>query len=334
MIEDNLIEAFDQCHINHTLILRERQLISKNIQPIARALFNDQHIMAIDFSNNEISNEGTEYLTKTISTMKRLLKLDLSGNFILSEGIRFLTGVHLSNLVELNLSFNPFGDEGVTHLSKLLHNLINLKKLYLSCCELKNLDTVSMNLKNLQSFDISLNENISGESIRRCLSELSAFKIEDLNLSFTSDYSDFSDDISKFFSVGGQQQINELNLTGCGLNDDNVKELLESLKSYSGIKTLRLSDNNLSWITLKYILNCKINISNVYLLSCPNMLKDLMIDEVLNGTSSNYPNIIHITLTDASLKEEQDVLENLWTKCWSFQARFNNKEGKIKLFKD
>lgn len=308
--------------------------MAKNIQPIFRALTNDRNIITVDISNNEISNEGINYLAKSVSSMKKLLKLDLSGNFILADGISTLSSIPLNNLTELNLSFNPFGDDGIIHLSRLLDGFVNLKKLNLACCEIANFSNVSLNLKNLQSFDISFNENLSGDSVRKCLSELNAFKIEDLNLSYTAKYNDFAEDVMKFFSVGGQHQINELNLIACGLDDSGVTDILDSLKSYSSIKTLKLSENNLTCMTLKYLFNCTIPIGSIHLLGCSNLLKDLNVDEILNGSNLNYPNEINISLNKTMKRECQDLLENLWAKCWSFQARYNEKFDKMRMYID
>jgi Ran GTPase-activating protein (RanGAP) involved in mRNA processing and transport len=72
----------------------------------------------LDLHLNELRDEGAQYLCEELmDESSKLIKLDISRNGMTSLGAMFIAeGLVNSNLIDLKLCNNRFGDEGIAYL--------------------------------------------------------------------------------------------------------------------------------------------------------------------------------------------------------------------------
>lgn len=178
----------------------------------------------IEFFNicgNSIKNEGLKLIIAGLNHNSSLHSLDISHNDINSIGlVTNLEKLKISKIIELNISGNPIGNEGVIKLTESLKNFPNLKKINVSNCqiEFKGAYYLLMELQNKKRID---SVNLSGNDIRN----------------------DKFDQLKPFFAVFG---IKHLNLSKCFLGNQATFILGECLMINESIKKIDISDNKIT----------------------------------------------------------------------------------------
>ncbi|QDZ23760.1 hypothetical protein HOP50_11g63000 [Chloropicon primus] len=106
---------------------------------LSRMLSVNQNLVFVDFSYNNIDNEGAEHLAAGLLKENKIKTLYLNSNAIGSMGISKLSIsiARMNKLVSLDLSQNPIGDEGILCLLKAYKESSeesNLQSLYVDDC--------------------------------------------------------------------------------------------------------------------------------------------------------------------------------------------------------
>lgn len=201
--------------------INRNRISFEGLAEIEEVLSKNPYIEFLNLSSNSIKNEGLKLIVSGLNHNSTLHSLDVSHNDINSAGIiTALDKVKLSKLIELNLSGNPIGNEGLIKLTESLKNFQVLKKLNLSSCqiEFKGASYLLMDLQNKKRID---SVNLSGNDIR----------------------SERFEQIKPFFSVFG---IKYLNLSRCSLGNQCTFILGECLMINESIKRIDISDNKIS----------------------------------------------------------------------------------------
>ena len=177
----------------------------------------------LSLSYNDLSS-GIKESVKHIEQMKNLKALYLSNCGINNDGVVALTeslSKHCPLLKVLNLSDNNLSS-GIKESVKHIQQMKNLKALYLSNCGINN--------------DVMV---ILTDSLSKDCPQLQVLSLSDNNV---------SSGIEEFVRhIELMKNLEDLYLSNCGINNDVVVALTESLSKHCPLlKVLNLSDNNLS----------------------------------------------------------------------------------------
>lgn len=213
-------------------------------------LMNLPELEELNISNNSLSD------LRTLMGIDSLKYLDASGNAITGTAPLSM----MNGLTELHLDNNPISDFSG------LRKLIYLETLTLSATGLKDADLGYIEeLEKLTALDISGNDALSGEAVDALKKVIARCEVTHSELGYSID-------------VGGQTVLStatELDLSGCGISDiSGIQQLpyLETLslsknsisniyifqytQSRNTLKTLDLSDNEISDTTPLSSLQC------------------------------------------------------------------------------
>lgn len=168
-------------------------------------------------------------LPLSIGNLVNLKVLELSGiNLENIQGIGRLT-----NLVKLEISGMINFSEVMPNLSKLLHNLINLKELYLIHNQIENIPETIGRLTNLEKLDLRKNRT---ENIPESIGNL--INLKELNLGY-------NEIVNIPYSVGRLTNLEKLYLL-----NNQIENIPESIGDLINLKELNLSSNALLSIPL------------------------------------------------------------------------------------
>ncbi|XP_035665034.1 protein NLRC5-like [Branchiostoma floridae] len=190
----------------------------------------------IDLSHNAISDEAVPGLAEGLGSCQNLKKLNLSYNKLSVRG-DFLPP--LSNLEEIDLSHNVISDEAVPGLAEGLGSCQNLKKLNLSYNKLSVRGDFLPPLSNLEEIDLSHNAISDGAvpDLAECLASCQNLKKVNLSHNKLSVRRDFLPPLPN---------LEEIDLSNNAISVEAVPGLAEGLASCPNMRTVNLSDNNIS----------------------------------------------------------------------------------------
>lgn len=144
---------------------------TEGISALASQLSQSLYLQVLNLARNHLNDEEIILIANAVHSMYSMKVLDLSGNNCLTEGCIALKEAIISHsameaygsgLNELDLSGNPIGYEGVSHIAEALGKNDTLKSLKLSNCEIdddgmKVLQAALSTNKCLTILDISHN---------------------------------------------------------------------------------------------------------------------------------------------------------------------------------
>ncbi|XP_057685141.1 NACHT, LRR and PYD domains-containing protein 12-like isoform X2 [Corythoichthys intestinalis] len=172
--------AFPHC-ILQVLNLSECRLDKGSCHLLASVLSSPSNLTHLDLSDNKLSDEGVEILSKGLASPHCILQvlnlehcgITMRGCVSLAEALK----LNPFRLQELDLSTNNLTDEGVKHLSEgLASPYCNLKRLGLYDCRITNKGCISLaealklNPSHLQELYLRLNK--IGEEGKKVLSDV------------------------------------------------------------------------------------------------------------------------------------------------------------------
>lgn len=337
-IDQNLNSLLDLCQGTHKLSLNDHQLSSKLLQPVFKTLLHQNSLLELNLSQNFIQDDDVMYLVKSLATLTNLKILNLSGNKITADGIKNLSQIWANDsniyleLTDLELSFNPIRNESLPFLAKFCNNLNNLKSLKISSCEITNFIDENLNFPALHQLDLSYN-CLNIESIRKVLINLNSCHMTSLNLSFCATEEGIAEHIAVFLNSGTCQNLNELSLMSCNLNDADIWEIIRSIPNSIIIESLKLTGNSkLTSISFKMLLNSK-KFKYIKLIGCDKLLIDFI--EVENELGEyKFPERIMLTLGKNDKLHQIEKLKRIWKKCWDERWRIKCCDMNVVLFID
>ncbi|XP_057677392.1 NACHT, LRR and PYD domains-containing protein 12-like [Corythoichthys intestinalis] len=267
------------------LTLRECGLDKGSCHLLASVLSSPSNMKHLDLSQNDLSDEGVEILSKELASPNcKLESLDL-WNCKLGKGSCHPLASVLSspsNLKSLSLSLNNLSDEGVEILSKgLASPHCTLESLRLMECGLSKsschlLTSVPSSPSNLKSLDLSYNN-------------LSDKRVEILSKGLASP----------------NCTLEKLSLWNCNLDKGSCDLLASVLSSPSNLKRLDLRGNNLSdegvEILSKGLASPNCTLEKLILMECD---LDKGSCHLLASVLSSPSNMKHLDLYDNGLSDE------------------------------
>ena len=154
--EKNIIDSLSLKHVRFsTEAVRHLAVVLPFLKQITSADFTDMLLQPEDFeilspsigklinlkdlalTGNQMK-EGSKYLVKPLQNLKNLEVLDLTDCCIDAIGITVLCEglCCLNQLILINLSMNPIGDEGAQALSKIMNTMPLLAQIEMFSCEI------------------------------------------------------------------------------------------------------------------------------------------------------------------------------------------------------
>lgn len=334
----------------HKLIITSQIFQLKVSKPFFKCLSYENNLSVLDLSHNFLQDEGVNTLAKALATVKHLTTLNLSGNLITATGIKYLLSSndygntsrpddYLNDLIELNLSHNPIGDQSKKYLTNLCMGIPNLKILNLKSCEFKDLQNTNFNYSNLSEFQIGFN-CLNPQSLKFILKQLNSCIIEKLDLGFCLNESTNLDEelgieLVNFFDSGTGADLRHLNLSNLNLSDNDICILLNSIQKCKQLETLNLMKNAaLTALSLKCAIRQLNKLKELNFIDCNKILLTFneMDNILLNNTDNIYPQTIQLTLSDAKKLEQKEIIEKFWYKLWSDKGVVDVRFHNVKMY--
>ncbi|CAG8732576.1 11940_t:CDS:2, partial [Gigaspora rosea] len=275
-----LVGAFEANTTLAHLNLESTEIDPKVVVDLANVLKNDKHLIDLNLSHNKLSREAGEALAKTLEinntlkilnlcnnnidthvgkaiaialkNNKALVDLDLSYNKnfdtkvikILSESLEY----NSNNLEHLNLSFINLEFQAGIFLAKSLEKNHTLKKLNLSSTNIGSVSVEHLNSKRSLTglnFKDDLVDCVTAKHLETALKENKT--LTDLDVTLTSINLESTRIGSKTVIDMAQGlkhdtiSLNDLNLSYNDIDLEEIKVLVEALKTNTTLKSLDLS---------------------------------------------------------------------------------------------
>uniref|UniRef100_A0A8C4T122 Tonsoku-like protein n=1 Tax=Erpetoichthys calabaricus TaxID=27687 RepID=A0A8C4T122_ERPCA len=231
------------------------------LAPLLRSLKLQTCLKELCLSGNRLNDELVGELFAAAATMPVLHLLDVSSNHITGEGLKQACSTienydkqpAFPNLEEVNLSFNPLGDNISQPLSSLVASCPLLTSLKLQGCSLSTrflqqhhsvLAGALSGSEHLKSICLS-NNRLGSTGIGLLLKMLPKHSVTHLQLSGTCKEPEGQaviDLLSSYLSQEGCS-LTHLNLAGNGLSDSDICTLVRSLPLCHSLVSLDLSAN-------------------------------------------------------------------------------------------
>ncbi|XP_075979045.1 tonsoku-like protein [Anticarsia gemmatalis] len=280
---DEIQQAVGRSHTTHRLALGAKTLSSSQTRPLFRALTHQTHITAIMISDNNINDAGVKYLTECMCTMKHLTHLDISRNNITAEGTKMLLNlfeksnrVPCQALEEIDISANPIADDGFKNIVKICQ-YIRLKVLKLNYCNitenaLNESNKSNMNFDSLESIDLS-NNSVKQPFISCLMTSLNPNILVDLELDNVGVEGTVVGCMASFMDSAKELKIRRIGLSNCKLVDGQFMRIFRSIGRAKNLQSITLKNNNLTFITLKKLLQRQPPVPQINLQGCQDIFK-------------------------------------------------------------
>ena len=233
----NNIEIFDSLTVNlKEIYLNNLELINSNFNKIMEYFIKKEecknNLEILSFKNNNLSNVNFEnFCYKIENCFSNLKEIDLSGNKIFHFNINI---EYFPNLRFINCSKNNFSKSLYTKIHKKIL-LLQDSNIFLTNNELKNNYILYLS-KNMNNFDYPIKKI----SFSFLFNKHNIYKLFEFN---------FNNIIKASLKI--------LNLSYCGLNNENIIEFLEK-NGFINLENLNLCGNYLNDEFFKLFMNNKI----------------------------------------------------------------------------
>ena len=243
--------------------VNRNRLTASGIQNIERFLKNNLFIENLNICGNSIKDEGFIILSKGLDNNQSLIKLNISNNDIHHKGLtQGLNLISLCKLYYLNLSNNPIMDEGLKKLTDSLKNFNSLHRLNVSNCGFEfpgfeHLINALQYIKRIEYLNVSGN-NIKSENFENLKPCFSSFGIKNLNMSKCSLGNESTFILGE--CIVGNETIKKLNISENKITDVGFKSFIPLFSNNNQIESFDCSVNFISDISAKdFIKNMKFN---------------------------------------------------------------------------
>ncbi|CAD8137772.1 unnamed protein product [Paramecium pentaurelia] len=126
--------------------LNRNKVSVKGCEPIETILKYNHPLQFLGLRGTSIQNAGFECILSGLQTNSTLSYLNVSNNDLNEEACNYMVQyIQVCHLVELDLSYNPLGNNGMDYLSRICDKgSFMLKKLNLAGCEIKSLGILKL----------------------------------------------------------------------------------------------------------------------------------------------------------------------------------------------
>uniref|UniRef100_A0A2A4JT97 Uncharacterized protein n=1 Tax=Heliothis virescens TaxID=7102 RepID=A0A2A4JT97_HELVI len=345
---EEIQQAVGRSHTTRRLALGAKTLNSAQIRPLFRALTHQTQITAIMISDNNIGDAGVKYLTECLCTMKHLTHLDISRNNVTDEGTKSLVNMFeranrpaCTSLEELDISSNPISDNGFRNIAKI-SQYIRLKVLKLNSCNITD-NAVnesiksSMNFDSLESIDLSNNELKNG--VVSCLmTSLNPNVLVDLELDNVGVEGNVVGHLASFMDSAKDLKIRRFGLSNCKLVDGQFMRIFRSIGRAKHLQTITLKNNNLTFITLKKLLQRQPPVPQINLQGCQDIFKyspdsdfQVWLPAIDFGRCIPEINVTPVSKTDEE-RESFKSFSKTWLNCFKGRGMIEHCEGGVIKF--
>ena len=214
----------------------------------------------INISFYKLGSAGVKVLSDDLRANSVCSRLSLIGCGITDEGAKtFSDAITKCNSIEvLELNLNFIGDEGAVALAHGIKSCLSLHTLNLSCNQIGDDGALAvvnaLSAEHSVSFKLSLwNNNITKCGADTLLHVKCAISIDSLDISgrnignegaeVVSSCLDFFDSHDDKHDFNDFRSLHTLDLSSSIINDDGVKLIVDSLKNYKSLTSLKLSGN-------------------------------------------------------------------------------------------
>ncbi|XP_072947183.1 tonsoku-like protein isoform X2 [Epargyreus clarus] len=343
---EEIQQAVGRSHTTHRLALGSQTLSPSQVRPLFRALTHQTHITAILVSNNNIGDDSMKYLTECMCTIKHITQLDLSKNNITADGVKMLANVFekatrpiCQSLEEIDLSGNCITVEGFKHVMKLsLH--IKLKVLRLNDCGITNSVTVDadkLQFKTLETIDLS-NNDIKQPMLISLLSTLNPNVLVDLELDNIGVEGNVVGCIASILDKSKDLKIRRFSLSNCKLVDGQFMRIFRCLGRAKHLQSISLKDNQITFITLKKLLQRQPPVPQINLEGCQDIFKyspdsdfQVWLPAIDFGRCIPEINVTPIFKTDVE-RESFKLFSKTWLNCFKGRGLIEHCEESVIKF--
>ncbi|KAJ8713327.1 hypothetical protein PYW07_013697 [Mythimna separata] len=345
---EEIQQAVGRSHTTRRIALGAKTLSSSQIRPLFRALTHQTHITAIMISDNNIGDAGVKYLTECMCTMKHLTHLDISRNNVTAEGTKALLNMFerisrpaCTSLEELDVSANPISDNGFRNIAKITQH-IRLKTLKLNYCEITQNamnDSIksSLNFDSVESIDLSNNELKQG--VVSCL--MTSFNpnvLVDLELDNVGVEGNVVGCVASFMDSAKDLKIRRFGLSNCKLVDGQFMRIFRSIGRAKHLQSITLKNNNLTFITLKKLLQRQPPVPQINLQGCQDIFKYspdsdfcVWLPAIDFGRCIPEINVTPVSKTDEE-RESFKLFSKTWLNCFKGRGMIEHCEGGVIRF--
>ncbi|XP_036131994.1 protein NLRC5 isoform X7 [Molossus molossus] len=222
---------------------------SEGLAHLASGLSHCHHLDELDFSNNELGEEGSRVLMGVLEGKFWLKRLDLSHFPLGDPTLAVLTQrlSHMTLLQSLCLSRNNIGDSGCYHLSKTLNAATNLEELSLSHNQIgdtgaQHLAAVLPRLPVLRKIDLSANGISTAGGVWLAESLALCKNLEELMLGCNA----LGDPTALELARGLPPYLRVLHLRFNHLGPEGVLRLGQALDGCPHLEEISLAENSLA----------------------------------------------------------------------------------------
>ena len=256
-------QSLIEFNINSCEGINRNRISFLGIKNIEKVLFYNLFLENFCVSGNGIKNEGLIFIFNGLNTNQTLHYLDVSNNDINLNGIEnTFCKINICKLIELNISDNFFGDEGLIKITESLKNFPQITTLKISNCgiEFKGFYYLLKNiilLKRIKNLDISGN-NIKSKKFNLIKQYFMNLNIINLNLSNCSLGNKAGKILGECLNLN--ETIEKIYLSNNKISDEGFKSFIPLFKNNYSIKLFDISRNFISEkSTFKFIENLKEN---------------------------------------------------------------------------
>ncbi|XP_022830141.1 tonsoku-like protein [Spodoptera litura] len=345
---EEIQQAVGRSHTTRRLALGARTLSSSQIRPLFRALTHQTQITAIMMSDNNIGDAGVKYLTECMCTMKQLTHLDISRNNITAEGTKHLLTMFertnrpaCTTLEELDISANPISDNGFRNIAKITQ-YVRLKTLKLNYCNITE-NAINDSIKSSMNFDclesIDLSNNDVKQGVVSCIvTSLNPNVLVDLELDNVGVEANIVGCIASFLDSARDLKIRRFALSNCKLVDGLFMRIFRSIGRAKHLQTITLKNNNLTFITLKKLLQRQPPVPQINLQGCQDIFKyspdsdfQVWLPAIDFGRCIPEINVTSVSKTDEE-RESFKSFSKTWLNCFKGRGMIEHCEGGVIKF--
>ncbi|CAB3260313.1 unnamed protein product [Arctia plantaginis] len=345
---EEIQQAVGRSHTTHRLALGAKTLSSSQIRPLFRALTHQTHITALMISDNNINDAGVKYLAECMCTMKHLTHLDISSNNVTGEGIKMILNlfeksnrVPCQSLEEIDFSSNPISDDGFKNIVKICQ-YVRLKVLKLNYCKItedaiNDSNKLHLNFESLESIDLSNNE-LKLPFVSCLMTSLNPNILVDLELDNVGVEGNVVGCIASFMDSAKELKIRRLGLSNCKLVDGQFMRIFRSMGRAKNLQSIALKNNNLTFITLKKLLQRQPPVPQINLQGCQDIFKyspdsDFVVwlPAIDFGRCIPEINVNPVSKTDEE-RESFKAFSKTWLNCFKGRGMIEHCEGGVIRF--
>lgn len=340
------------------LSITDQILSIGHCRPLFKAIQFQHNLTSIDLTNSFIEDNGVKQLAQALPTLSQLATLNLSSNLITATGLKHILSTFdfqpncLTELRELILNYNPLQNQCLSPLSSICSKLPELKLLHLASTELTDLQEHDLKFNSLIDLDLSYND-FKANGLTKAIEKLNACKLQNLNLSFCcmqlgDDNADddeelrslsgnvtksFVEALVKVLNSGTCSSLEELHLSGCGLNDIDCWRLIQPISRSKVLRQISLKNNaQIAKVTFKNLIET-LSAKNVYLEGCGQILNGLNeTDADCLQPNSHCMENITISLGNVPIESNEfTILKRIWNTVSRNRGKIFVKDSKAIL---